>query len=120
MSLEELSRIIASLQKEMVLPEQATEADIGRLRRRIDEIDQALVALLNERSRAANIIGFVKKRLGLPVYVPKREEEVLSNVMGANAGPLNDASVRRLFERIIDETRSLERQKYQDHGSESE
>jgi len=120
MSFEYLSRILDALREEMVLPEQATEEDIRRLRERIDEIDRALVELLNQRSRAANIIGFVKKRLGLPVYVPKREEQVVANVIEVNNGPLNDESVRRLFERIIDETRSLERQKYQNHEDEPE
>jgi chorismate mutase len=120
MSFEHLSKIIDALREETVLPEQATEEDIRRLRERIDEIDRALVELLNQRSTAANIIGFVKKRLGLPVYVPKREEQVVANVIEANDGPLNDESVRRLFERIIDETRSLERQKYQNDEDEPE
>ena len=59
------------------------------------------------------MIGAIKKRIGLPVYVPSREAEVIRNVVSANAGPLPDAAVRRLFERVIDETRSLERHQYQ-------
>lgn len=93
--------------------------DIAAWRRRIDAIDRVLLALLNERARAANVIGHVKKRLGLPVYVPNREEQVLRQVREANAGPLNDRAVTHLFERIIDETRSLERQKYQDEESDT-
>lgn len=93
--------------------------DIAAWRRRIDAIDRVLLALLNERARAANVIGHVKKRLGLPVYVPNREEQVLRQVREANQGPLNDRAVTHLFERIIDETRSLERQKYQDEESDA-
>jgi chorismate mutase len=78
-------------------------------RRRIDEIDRRLVELLNERSRCAIEIGRVKRSLGLPVYQPEREEEILANVERLNAGPLADTAVRRLFERVIDEARSLER-----------
>lgn len=82
-------------------------------RRRIDEIDREVLALLNERAYCANAIGAVKKALGMPIYVPSREEDVLRNVCAANQGPLPDEAVRRLFERVIDEIRSLERRTYQ-------
>lgn len=78
-------------------------------RRRIDEIDRRLVELLNERSRCAIEIGQMKRSLGLPVYQPDREQEILANVERLNPGPLADTAVRRLFERVIDEARSLER-----------
>jgi chorismate mutase len=78
-------------------------------RRRIDEIDRRLVELLNERSRCALEIGKLKQAANLPLYQPEREQEVLQNAEGANSGPLSDAAVRRLFERIIDEARSAER-----------
>lgn len=86
-----------------------TEADLAPWRDRIDAIDEAVILLLNERARYAAEIGRLKRVIGLPVYVPSREEQVLRNVMYASPGPLPDASVRRLFERIIDETRALER-----------
>lgn len=86
-----------------------SEADLAPWRDRIDAIDEAVILLLNERARYAAEIGRLKRAIGLPVYVPSREEEVLRNVMRASPGPLPDASVRRLFERIIDETRALER-----------
>jgi chorismate mutase len=79
-------------------------------RRRIDEIDQKLVELLNERSRCALEIGKIKQAQNLPLYQPDREREVLENAERANPGPLSDAAVRRLFERIIDEARSAERE----------
>jgi chorismate mutase len=79
-------------------------------RRRIDEIDQKLVELLNERSRCALEIGKIKQAQSLPLYQPDREREVLENAERANPGPLSDAAVRRLFERIIDEARSAERE----------
>ena len=95
------------------VPDEPTKADIKPWRDRIDEIDRVIVQLMNERSRCANVIGHIKKKLTIPVYAPRREEEVIQNVITTNEGPLPDAAVRRLFERIIDETRSLERQKYQ-------
>ena len=92
-----------------------SEKDIDPLRDKIDAIDQTLLKLLNERSSLANQIGHIKQQLGLAIYVPAREKEILENVMKANPGPLPSEAVRRLFERIIDETRALERQKYQSH-----
>lgn len=98
---------------EPTIPEAPSVEDLEPWRERIDAIDRTIVELLNERSRCANRIGFIKKQLDLPVYAPRREEEVLVNVLSANRGPLPDTSIRRLFERVIDETRNLEREKYQ-------
>ena len=78
-------------------------------RRRIDAIDDELLRLLNDRARSAIEIGHIKRRLNLPVYSAEREAEILARVSRANRGPLEAAAIRRLFERIIDESRSLER-----------
>ena len=86
-----------------------TEKAIDDWRRRIDAIDQRLVELLNERAQCAMEIGHLKRDQGLPVYQPDREQEILANVESANRGPLEDTAVRRLFERVIDEARSMER-----------
>ena len=79
-------------------------------RRRIDDIDRKLVELLNERSRCALEIGKLKQAQNLPLYQPDREREVLENAERTNPGPLSNAAIRRLFERIIDEARSAERE----------
>lgn len=82
---------------------------IEEWRRRIDLIDTQLMQLLNSRSACAVEIGRVKRELGLPVYSPDREAEILERVMRENPGPLDQLAVRRVFERIIDESRRLER-----------
>lgn len=84
-------------------------SDLDVWRKRIDDIDQQLLKLLNERSQCAVEIGHLKKKMKLPAWQPQREVEILRNVVKSNPGPLDDAAVRRLFERIIDEARSLER-----------
>ena len=84
-------------------------SDLEGWRKRIDEIDQQLLKLLNERSRCAVEIGHIKKAMKQPAWQPEREMEILRNVVKSNPGPLDDAAIRRLFERIIDEARSLER-----------
>lgn len=90
--------------------------DVNDWRRRIDEIDRRLVELLNERSRCALEIGRLKRANGQPLYQPEREQEILANVERSNRGPLPDPAIRRLFERILDEARSVERTAMQDSG----
>src|SRR2546422_8391163 len=80
------------------------------LRDDIDRVDEVLVRLLNERARCACEIGQLKKALGLEVYQPEREKQVIEHVRKvATEGPLGPEAIARLFERIIDEARSLER-----------
>ena len=82
---------------------------LDALRRRIDELDEELVRLLSRRAECALEIGRVKKEAGMEVYQPAREQEVLAHVQTINPGPLDDEAIRRLFERVIDEARRLER-----------
>lgn len=83
--------------------------DIADWRKKIDEIDRRLVELLNERARCVAEIGRIKRQNGLPIQEPNREQEVLRHVLEANQGPLEDAALRRVFERIVEEGRSLQR-----------
>lgn len=91
------------------MAEERSVTMLEELRRAIDAIDEQLVKLLSERAECALQIGHEKKLAGLDVYQPSREAEVLSHVQRINRGPLDDAAVKRLFERIIDEARRLER-----------
>jgi len=87
------------------------------LRDNIDRVDEVLVRLLNERARVACEIGRMKKDLGMEVYQPEREKQVLAHVRGIAAeGPLGADAIARLFERIIDKARRLERRVI--HGEE--
>lgn len=91
------------------------EDELDELRARIDMLDEALVRLLNARAACAVEIGRAKEARGLAVYQPEREREVLEHVTSLSNGPLDPAAIRRLFERIIDEARRLERLA-QDHS----
>ena len=82
---------------------------LEELRVLVDEVDRRIVALLNERTRVVEDIGCVKREARLPIYEPKREDQVFANVTGVNHGPLSEEGVRRIFERIIDEMRTIQR-----------
>ena len=95
-------------QGDQPIPEGIAE-HLDGYRRRIDRLDEELVRLLNERAACANEIGRLKDQAGMEVYQPGRERTVLEHVRRVNAGPLADVAMIRLFERIIDESRRLER-----------
>ena len=82
---------------------------LEELRNRIDELDRQLVELLNERARAAQLVGHLKAATSLPVYEPNREKVVYANVRAANKGPLPDKELQHIYERIIDVMRALQR-----------
>ncbi len=88
---------------------QDEQREIERLRKRIDGLDGELVRLISERATAANSIGRLKQGADLPVYEPKREQEVFANVRRLNAGPLSEADMLHVYERIIDVMRGLQR-----------
>ena len=84
--------------------------DIEDWRKKIDELDRRLVALLSERARAAVEIGKLKRGTNLPVYEPDRERAVFSNVQEANRGPLPGRDLVRIYERIMDVMRNIQKE----------
>ena len=86
---------------------------LAECRRAIDGIDARLVALLNERTRVVETIGQIKQEFSIPIYEPKREDAVYRNVIESNQGPLPHDAVRRIFERVVDEMRTLQKTRMQ-------
>jgi len=82
---------------------------IADWRRKIDELDLRLVEILNERARAAQEIGKLKRNTNMPIYEPDREKIIFENVRKANQGPLPDSELRQVFERIIDVMRNIQK-----------
>lgn len=78
-------------------------------RDRIDEIDRQILDLINQRTRIVELIGQTKQGLRMPIYEPKREDEVYRNVTANNRGPLTAEAAKRIFERIIDEMRTVQK-----------
>jgi len=82
---------------------------IDDIRREIDRLDSELLRIFNQRAGLALQIGEIKKQLGLPIYDPSREKRIFDKMKADNPGPLDDGAIIRLFERVIDESRRLER-----------
>jgi chorismate mutase len=83
--------------------------NIDDIRKEIDRLDSELLRIFNERAGLALQIGEIKKEIGLPVYDPGREKRIFQRMKEDNPGPLDDQAIVRLFERVIDESRRLER-----------
>ena len=88
-----------------------TASGLERCREQIDVLDRQIASLLNERAKVVEVIGGLKQGAQMRVYEPKREDQVFANISSANHGPLTNHSVRGIFERIIDEMRSIQRQR---------
>ena len=98
------------------MTEEQARLELDKLREHIDEVDRRIVELLNQRTRVVEDIGRVKREARLPIYEPKREELVFANVNGANQGPLTNAALRGIFERVIDEMRKIQRMRMTSAG----
>lgn len=83
--------------------------DIAEWRKKIDELDRKMVELLNERAKAAQEIGRLKRSTAMPIYEPDREKKIFENVKAVNKGPLSGLDVTQVFERIIDIMRNLQK-----------
>jgi chorismate mutase-like protein len=84
--------------------------DIADWRKKIDELDRKLVELLSERAHAAHEIGKLKKTASMPIYEPDRERNVFDNVKKANKGPLADRELLRIYERVMDVMRHIQKE----------
>jgi chorismate mutase len=82
---------------------------LAECREQIDNIDLRILELVNQRTSIVEEIGRIKKDAQLPVYEPRREDQVFHNVISNNRGPLANDAVRRVFERIIDEMRKVQK-----------
>lgn len=91
-------------------PEEA-DSLLNDCRRQIDVVDRRIVELLNERARIVENVGDIKQRAKLRIYEPKREDLVFANVTSSNGGPLKNDALKRIYERIIDEMRTLQRER---------
>lgn len=85
-----------------------TPLDLETLRLGIDAVDQQILKLLHERVRLVLAVGEYKRQRGREVYDPERERAVLQRLCSAAEPPLDPDTIRRIFERLIDECRRIE------------
>ncbi|MBI3408152.1 MAG: prephenate dehydratase [Planctomycetes bacterium] len=91
------------------VPSAKTQAQLRSLRNHIDKLDVHIIKLVNERASLAGEIGRIKNDHGTEVFSPAREEEVYKNVLEANKGPLDEATIRAIFREIMSGARALQK-----------
>jgi chorismate mutase/prephenate dehydratase len=84
-------------------------ASLRSLRTQIDKLDLQILDLVNKRAALAAEIGKVKTDHGTEVFSAAREEEVLQNVVQANKGPLDEATVRAIYRELMSGSRALQK-----------
>ncbi len=82
--------------------------NLDDIRRQIDEIDRDLLDLLNRRADLVHEVGVVKKRDGLQIYAPEREESLLRTLISMNQGRLSETSIRAIYREIMSAALALE------------
>ncbi|MDP2304270.1 MAG: endolytic transglycosylase MltG [Ignavibacteria bacterium] len=83
---------------------------LSRLRKEVDFVDKELVRLLSKRTLHSVLIGRVKRSMGLATYSPQREKDVSKKVSSFAEEPLRPEAVLRIYERILDESRAIQRE----------
>ena len=87
------------------------QTELAECRTRVDEVDRELVDLLNRRTQIIEEIGRIKKEAAMAIYEPNREVLVFENITAHNRGPMTADGVKRIFERIIDEMRRIQKER---------
>jgi chorismate mutase/prephenate dehydratase len=84
-------------------------ANLDELRRRIDELDEQIVTLLNARAAAVVEIGRLKRATGAGVFAPDREREVLDRVAALSSGPLSKQALLAIYKELMSASFALQR-----------
>ena len=83
--------------------------DLDELRAKIDGLDTQIIKALNERAKAAQAIGELKRNTQAPIYVPEREKTVFNKLSNCNDGPLDDKAIQSIYREVISAIRALEK-----------
>lgn len=84
---------------------------LDEVRIKIDHVDQELLKLLNERADLVHTVGEIKRKEGLEIYAPDREEKLLKKLIELNSkrkGRLPEKSIRAIYREIISAALALE------------
>jgi chorismate mutase len=99
---------------------ETVDPEFAELRRQIDDIDQKILELVAARVRVVLEVGEYKRQRGMGVYDPARERNLLEHLASLAPAPLDGDTVRRVFERLVDESRRIEQHHMTRHGKGSQ
>ena len=106
-----MENLIKKIENELnSLSKEEKEEILKKLRSEIDSIDKQIVPLLSKRTLMSVLIGRVKRSMNLPTYSPEREKEISKKISQFAEEPLRPGSLLRIYERILDESRAIQRE----------
>ncbi len=93
------------------LDREEKENILSRLRDEVDKVDEEIAGLLIRRIKISLEIGVIKKTMGLAAYDARREKEIGDNIQKLSADPEIKNTLKRIYERIIDESRAIQKER---------
>lgn len=88
--------------------------ELEQLRAKINEIDDRLLDLLNDRARIAMQIGEIKKKMEANIIDREREEQIYQRILKKNQGPFSGEAIKSIFALIIQKSRELQKNMRED------
>ena len=82
--------------------------NLDDIRNQIDSTDVELLGLLSRRAELVHQVGLIKKRDGLQIYAPEREEALLRKLVEMNHGRMPERSIRAIYREIMSTALALE------------
>lgn len=82
---------------------------LPEIRNKIDQIDEKLIVLLNARADLVHEVGVLKKKEGVAIYAPEREEQLLRSLEAKNKGRLPAKAIRAIYREIMSASLALEK-----------
>ena len=83
--------------------------DITDWRKQIDEIDTTMLNLLNRRTELALEVARAKTREGIALRTPARERAIIERMKSLNSGPLEAATVVKIYKLILAESTRMQK-----------
>ena len=82
--------------------------DISDWRKKIDEIDQEIIRLLNQRAGYSMEICKIKNHHGYSIHDPDREKKIFRSITQCNNGPLSNQAMLNIYQAVVQECRNLQ------------
>ncbi len=83
-------------------------SELSFYRQKIDEIDEEILRLLNERAKHVIAVGEIKKKNNAPIWVPSREQAIYERLKNLNTGPFPTSCIKSVYREIISASVALE------------
>jgi len=86
----------------------SVETELQQLRQTIDQLDEQLLQLLNQRLDVVKKVGELKRANNAIIYRPEREKSIVDRLEQLNEGLLTRSAIEAIFQEIFAVARNIE------------